>query len=308
MGNTKMQVSRLCFGSLTISPLQKGFSHNEADRLLKYAFSQGINCVDTAEYYENYPLLKEALKAYPEVILITKSYAYDRKGALASIERAQNMLQRKTIDVMMLHEQESYDTLRGHREALDTYLEFKENGIIRAVGVSTHFVPCAHTAARMPELDVLSLLLNEAAIGIMRGTREEMERELLTAHANGKGTIGMKALGGGHLLSRPKQALEYALSLPFDCIAVGMQSKAEVDCNCMAFSKTESTESLWEETTIAPRTLHIADWCSGCGNCVERCKQNALSLQNGRSTVDINRCVLCGYCAKVCPEFCIKVY
>lgn len=46
--------------------------------------------------------------------------------------------------------------------------------------------------------------------------------------------------------------------------------------------------------------------CSGCGNCVELCPYDALSLarQEGRrvSTVDHNRCMGCGVCVAVCPN------
>ena len=55
------------------------------------------------------------------------------------------------------------------------------------------------------------------------------------------------------------------------------------------------------------RRLLIEEYCEGCGACVKRCSQGALRLEGGRSTVDPSRCVLCGYCAKVCPMFAIKV-
>lgn len=51
----------------------------------------------------------------------------------------------------------------------------------------------------------------------------------------------------------------------------------------------------------------IHDWCEGCGRCVRRCGQGALRLENGRARVDLEKCVLCGYCAGVCPQVCIKV-
>ena len=47
--------------------------------------------------------------------------------------------------------------------------------------------------------------------------------------------------------------------------------------------------------------------CIGCGSCVKRCGQSALSLNNGRAEVDDSKCVLCAYCSKVCPMFAIKV-
>jgi len=54
LGNTNIDVSRLCFGSLTISPLQRNLSYEKGAELLKYAFNKGINFLDTAELYNNY--------------------------------------------------------------------------------------------------------------------------------------------------------------------------------------------------------------------------------------------------------------
>ena len=74
-------------------------------------------------------------------MLSTKTYAWSRELAHDAVEEARRMTGRDTIDLFMLHEQESYDTLRGHRDALDYLFECREKGIIKAVGASTH-----HTA------------------------------------------------------------------------------------------------------------------------------------------------------------------
>ena len=52
----------------------------------------------------------------------------------------------------------------------------------------------------------------------------------------------------------------------------------------------------------------IEDWCQGCGACVTACKAGALSIDDaGRAAVRRDKCVLCGYCGAICPEFCLKV-
>ncbi|MBU4541184.1 MAG: 4Fe-4S binding protein, partial [Firmicutes bacterium] len=57
----------------------------------------------------------------------------------------------------------------------------------------------------------------------------------------------------------------------------------------------------------ASKSLHISDWCTGCGECVKRCKQRALALVGGKAQVDQKKCVLCCYCSSACKDFCIKV-
>lgn len=84
-------------------------------RLLTYALEQGINFFDTAELYENYAHIREALKDWQgQTIIATKSYAYAAVTAAASLERARRELNRDYIDIILLHEQESEHTLRGH--------------------------------------------------------------------------------------------------------------------------------------------------------------------------------------------------
>ena len=44
-----------------------------------------------------------------------------------------------------------------------------------------------------------------------------------------------------------------------------------------------------------------ADACTGCGLCVDICKEKALVLQDGKPLLDRNRCVLCADCIQSCP-------
>ena len=39
----------------------------------------------------------------------------------------------------------------------------------------------------------------------------------------------------------------------------------------------------------------------------EFCRAGALSIRDGHAVVDEDKCVLCGYCARVCPQFAVKV-
>ena len=41
--------------------------------------------------------------------------------------------------------------------------------------------------------------------------------------------------------------------------------------------------------------------CSGCGDCLERCPMEALSLVEEVVTVNKDHCVGCGNCVSVCP-------
>ena len=307
LGNSGLWVSRLCFGTITLSPLQANLTQAETTRLLFHAMGRGIDVMDTAEYYRNYPQLRSS--SLHHMRLITKCHAFDRQGAKRSLERALEQTGRDSIDVMMLHEQESEWTLRGHAEALAYFYEQRTAGHIKAVGVSTHYIACAAAAAQMEGIDVIEAICNGQGLGIVDGTQEEMNRVLAAAHSNGKGVIAMKALGGGHLIHDAEAALRTVLSWPFvDSVAVGMQSVEEIDYNVLIASGQAVSCQLPAPRFHKPRRLHIAQWCTGCGRCSERCQQGALTLRGGKMHVHAQKCVLCGYCAAACKEFCIKVY
>ena len=89
-------------------------------------------------------------------------------------------------------------------------------------------------------------------------------------------------------------------------LAIGMQSKDEIDANIQMVEKGYIKEETSEKLKKSNRRLIVDDYCQACGNCVERCQQGGITLVNGIAKPSEN-CILCGYCATVCPEFCIKV-
>jgi aryl-alcohol dehydrogenase-like predicted oxidoreductase len=308
LGRTGINVSRLCFGTLTMSPLQNDMGASEAGRLLRFALDRGINVLDTAEYYRNYAHIAMAQSQAGGMSIVTKCHAWDRQGAKRSLDLALKATGRSCIDVMMLHEQESEWTLRGHEKALAYFFEAREKGLIRAVGVSTHFIACARAAAAMEGIDVIETICNERGIGIVDGSQSEMDKAMALAHQNGKGVIAMKALAGGHLIRDAAQALTFVIDRPYvDTVAVGMQSEAEIEYNLSVIEGNPRTD-LTGDLNRTPKRLHIAQWCTGCGECAGRCQNGALHVIDGKMQVEGERCVRCGYCAQACKEFCIKVY
>ncbi|MEX1308458.1 MAG: aldo/keto reductase [Eubacteriales bacterium] len=309
LGNTGIKVSRLCFGTLTLSPLQKNLGVGAGAKLLIEALDSGINFFDTAELYDNYDILAQAFENRPEAVIATKCYAYDTKTAQNSLDKALTGLKRENIDLFLLHEQESALTLKGHREAIDFFLKKKQEGVIKAFGISTHYVAGVTAAIEFGGIDVIHAICNKNGFGIVDGTREEMEAAILNAHHKGIGVYGMKALGGGHLIGQREDAMNYVLNLPgMSAVAVGMQNTDELDYNVALFEGRNPSAEQEAKTAQQKRKLFIHhDWCTHCGTCVARCQQGALSIKDGKVTVEENLCVLCSYCAAGCKELAIKV-
>ncbi len=308
LGRTGMQVSTLAFGSLTMAPMQANLPPEAAAEVLCYAAERGVNLLDTAQLYDNYEYIKIAEKKMrTPLIIASKSYAYEKQMAFDAVEEARVRLDRDVIDIFMLHEQESEHTLRGHMPAIEELLRLKAQGVIRAFGISTHHVAGVRAAADADYIDVVHPLINKAGLGIVDGTREEMEQALKAAYEAGKGIYTMKPLGGGNLFSSAQESLQYAFSFPYKhSVCIGMQSIDEVDANIEFMEKGAFSEQNLKALQQKKRQLHIDDWCVGCGACAARCINHGIDIVNGKAAPN-EKCVLCGYCSRVCDQWAIKV-
>lgn len=309
LGKTGIEVSRLCFGSLTIAPMQANLPVMEGAKIIRHALNLGVNFIDTAELYDNYDIIREGIKGLAnDVVIASKCYAYTREGMRNSIEKALKEIDRDYIDIFLLHEQESELTIQGHWEAVEELFDARQKGLVRAVGISTHSIAAVKAASRVWRFDVIHPLVNIKGIGILDGQTEEMVKAIKEASDAGKGLYGMKVLGGGNLIAQKEKAMTFALSVPgLSAIALGMQTIAEVEYNIAFFEGREIPEKIKQAVASQDRKLHIDDWCQGCGSCVERCGQGALSIVNGKAVPDYSLCRLCGYCSAVCSEMCIKI-
>lgn len=309
LGKSGITVSRMCFGALVIGPLQANMPVSDGAGIIRKALDSGVNFIDTAELYGTYAHIREASKGLrTRPVVATKSYAWSAEDAAKSVEKARSELDMDVLDIFLLHEQESRLTLRGHREALEYYLNEREKGRIRAVGVSTHNIEVVKAICDMPEIDVIHPLVNKTGIGIGDGTIDEMLDAVKLAFDKGIGVYGMKPLGGGNLLHSWKDCMDFVLGLPFiHSIAIGMQSVEEVEMNILRFEGRQIPEQLIESAATRGKRLHIDYWCASCGKCVERCGQGALSIVGGKVAVDGEKCVLCGYCGSACSQFAIKI-
>ena len=60
-------------------------------------------------------------------------------------------------------------------------------------------------------------------------------------------------------------------------------------------------KDLRKRTEAVRRAVLRAMECVGCGVCMGRCEQDAITLAEGRAFVDPERCVSCGDCSEQCP-------
>jgi len=310
LGQTNHLVSKMCFGSITIGPLGADLPLKESASVVRFALEQGINFIDTAQYYGNYAAIREGLRSFNgEVVIASKSYAPTPSALLDAVEEARRELDRDVIDIFHLHEVRDPEFLGDNMRLLATLSELKAKGIIKTVGISTHSAEIAALAAKIPQIEVIHPMLNKAGVGIIGGGLEKMIAACRLAKANGKGVYGMKALGGGSLGGRSREMLDWAFSRDFvDSFALGMKSQFEILNNIAWLEGRESPCS--EQVKHLQRTVVFDEnpCYEACGACVAKCSQKAIELKDDNTLKWIKaRCVYCGYCIAACPVFNISI-
>lgn len=312
LGNTNIKVSRIGMGVLPIGPNQKHLPLDEGAKVIRYAIEQGINFLDTAQYYKTYNYIREALKGVRnQPVISSKSLCKDYKSMEEAIEEARKMLDRDVIDIFLLHEVRTgqFEERQGAWECLQ---DAKSKGLIRAMGISTHNVDVTEKMAKVAECDVVFPLINYAGLGIRNGfgtgTPEEMMAAIEKCYEAGKGIFTMKIFGGGNLTTNYQQALSYILSKPqIQSSMIGFSSTKEVDdlINYMNGSMPASYNP-----DVANKKMRVEQTdCEGCGACLPRCQSEAIFYnENGLAEIDDDKCLTCGYCAAICPVRAIIMY
>lgn len=306
LGRSNILVSNIAIGTLPFASYRDN-KKKDFLSLVSYAYNIGINLFDTAEIYDNYELLGKALKDFNDAIVITKAYSVDRDDVDRSLLKARRLMGRD-IDVFLLHEQESSLTIKGHIEALEYLNKLRESGDLKAVGISTHRISGVKGALGYSDLiDIVMTIINFSGLGISDGSREDMEKAIKDCFSSNIGIIGMKILGGGHLLKDIDMAFAYIRNLSFvHSFLIGVEDVEELELDIGLINGIVSTDGV-KSAKIKEKYIEVEPWCTGCGLCVSRCSQGAISIVGGKAKVDREKCVLCSYCAQVCPDFSIKV-
>ncbi len=304
-------VSKLCFGTLPMGPRQVNLPVETGADIIRYAIEQGINFIDTAEVYDTYKYVREAIKDInrDNLVIASKSPAADYNGMKEHIEKGLTDLEIDYFDIFHLHAAREENPFSERTEALNCLVDYKSKGLVKYIGIATHYVKVVKEAAEQEDIDVIFAIINQSGRGIVDGTPNDMLEALAYAQQKGKGIYAMKALAGGNLLDSVTSAINFVRQRPFiNSTAVGMVKKEEVEVNKLIFSDKELTKDLLEKTNKKLKKLRILNSiCKLCGNCIEECPNFALSIEDEKVLVEYDKCIICGYCTRVCPQFAIRL-
>ena len=313
LGNTKIEVTPVGFGVLTIGGTQLNLSLDEGATVLRYAIECGINFLDTAQYYKTYPYIRRALKGCNfEPVITSKCLDHSYGEMKYAVEEARLELDRDVIDIFLLHEVRSDPDWEDRAGAWEYLQEAKAKGIVKAIGLSTHHVDVAEKAADNQDIDVLFPLINFQGLGIRKGsghgTKEEMAAAIKAAAASGTGVFAMKVFGGGNLTGHYLKAIDYIKGLEgISSMMIGFGYHYEID---RIIEVIEGTIDPDYQPDISKKKIHIDQGdCEACGACIQRCPNKAIFRnKNGLAEVDHSKCLTCGYCAPQCPVRAIIMY
>jgi aryl-alcohol dehydrogenase-like predicted oxidoreductase len=318
LGNTGIEVTTVGMGVLQVGRTQLDLPIADGADLVGYAMDSGITFFDTAEWYHTYPYIAAAMRARrsaaatPPPVIASKSLESTYKGMAAAIDDMRHALDLDVIDIFLLHEVREAPDFDQRSGAWACLNDMKSKGVVKAIGISTHYTDVAGLNARLPESDILFPLINKASLGIRCGdgfgTKEDMAAAISDNSAAGKGVFTMKAFGGGNLTGDYIACLDYVRDLPgVDSIMVGIGQHSEID-DIVAYAEGTLDPAYAPDISLKRIRIDRGD-CEGCGDCIKRCPNKAIAIDaEGIAAVDQTVCLTCGYCAPACPVRAILMY
>ena len=160
-GRTGHKSTRIIFGAYALS----GATQVDADRVLEILLEYGVNHIDTAAGYGNAeerigPWMK---KHRDDFFLATKSRSRSKEGAWKDLQRSLERLQVNQIDLWQMHgltNPVSWEKVMGPGGALEAFIEARDKGLVRFLGVTGHGdkVPVMHLQS-LERFDFDSILL-----------------------------------------------------------------------------------------------------------------------------------------------------
>jgi predicted aldo/keto reductase-like oxidoreductase len=174
--------------------------------------------------------MKEALKLVPreKVVILTMTRATTSDEMREDLDRFREEIGTEYLDIVLLHLMTDSEWPTIKEGAMEVLVKARENGIVRAHGVSCHTLGALKAAANSEWVQVDLARINPKGVQ-MDADVPTVVKVLEGMHRDGKGIIGMKIFGGGRLCNRVDECLQYVLGLEFiDAFTIGQENQGEM--------------------------------------------------------------------------------
>jgi predicted aldo/keto reductase-like oxidoreductase len=245
LGKTGLKLSRLGVGTGSNSGnVQRALGADGFNRLIHYAYDQGITYIDTAESYRTHTMVRDAIKGLPrEKLFIQSKMPGVPEKPLEVLDRYRKELGVDYIDSLLTHCGVTANWDDERRRVLDALEEAKSRKIILAHGISCHSLPALTRAAELDWVDVNLVRINPQGAHIDtpaetwdaasdRSHLPPVLRQIKIMRQNNHGVIGMKIIGNGDFTNpedREKSIRFTIQSGLTDAVVIGFKSPAEID-------------------------------------------------------------------------------
>lgn len=212
------------------------------DRLVRTSLDHGVNFMDMADLYGSHPFVKDVVKGIKRdrLVMLSKIWPREAKwnqpsgGAIAEVERFRKELDTDHLDICLIHCMTNDRWATEYERIRDDLTKLKEQGKVRAVGVSCHDFGALKVAAEHPWVDVILARINHKAGKEYScdASVEELTPVLKQARANGKVVLGMKIFGAGKLTSPEDKdaSLKFVIQNELvDAITIGTTDPGQVE-------------------------------------------------------------------------------
>jgi len=244
--------------------------------VIKEAALQGITYFDSAKAYagsEGYygEFWREHLSLRSRIFQTSKSAARSKDEATRELSQSLTNMGLHHLDLWQIHDirtREDIERIEGPNGALEAFVEARDAGLVRFVGVTGHYNPeiLLHAVKNWP-VDAVLMPVNPAE-AVLGGFLDDV---MAAASDRGLAIIGMKVLGGSHYISTeagitPELLLRFALSKGVTVAIVGCSSPREVQALARAgreFEPLTPEEEMRLVDEFRPRARRLAFYRGG---------------------------------------------
>jgi aryl-alcohol dehydrogenase-like predicted oxidoreductase len=234
----------------------------EAYALINRAIDLGIGYFESARAYSGSESYYGAALAErrQEIFLTSKSHARDKKGAMHHLEETLANMKTDHLDLWQVHDvrtREDIEAIFGQGGAIEAFMEAKDKGLTRFIGVTGHHDPlitkrCIETF----DFDTVLVPVNPAE----HLHQSFIEEVLPLANEKQMGVVAMKVYCRGMIAKIPgfkgmEAFFRYALSHPVAAAVIGCDGLSQLEENvaiAKAFSPLPYQEMQRLETFVSP--------------------------------------------------------